>query len=129
MPLIVDYNKKIGEATFVRSGGGETEEVTYDLYRGNAFLVFIYEYRDKDGETVRDLHNFFADEAHAKIMFGLKPDYKGEKNNHMNTPSYCLKRITIDATRYDYAKKLISILCDADFDHIEIVLNNERSAA
>ena len=48
--------------------------VTYNLYKGNAFKIMLYEY-EKDGEQYYDLFDFWADKQHMKNCLGQASGY------------------------------------------------------
>jgi len=99
---------------------------TYQLYRGNAFLIFLYEY-EEDGKEMYNMHSFFADETHAKRMLGIDKNYKETYgNNSYDYDKHRLQKIRINKTIYgeSYTKKLVDMLIKA-FDKIEIEIYSE----
>lgn len=120
MAFTWNWNRKIGEAIIYNFD----KDVTYNLYQGNGFLIFIYEY-EQDGKEMYNVHSFFVDEEHAKIMLGLKAGSDQKKENYMNKPdSYQLKKIRLNKKEYKYTKKLVDMLIQA-FDEITIELYSE----
>lgn len=120
MALYWDWKEKVGEAIFEQNG----KEYTINLYKGNAFLIFINEYKETDSEGVEhdvyNLYAFFADEAHAKRCLGL---VKGT-DNMFNDGFYRMKKIKINKEKYSYTNKLVSLLVKA-FDNLEIEIYKE----
>ena len=62
MALNWNWNEKIGEL-LIRQG---EKEFTISIYKGNALAIFINEYKNKDGEDVYSMYNFFCDKEHFK---------------------------------------------------------------
>lgn len=111
------WKDKCGEATFRFWDG---EERTVSLYEGNAFLIFINEYKE-NGKDMYNLFTFFADEAHAKNMLGLG---KGENaHNTFNTEREKLIKVRLNKKKCK-AGKIISLLVRA-FDDLTIELYKE----
>ena len=68
-----NFDDKIGEAV-IRQGD---REYTMNLYDGNAFLIFVDEYKDVEGKEMYSVWLFFADEEHAKSCLGLSKNNDG----------------------------------------------------
>lgn len=115
MAIRWNFNEKVGTCQIEQNG----VEYTFSLYEGNAFLIFLYEWEDEEGQRMYSMHNFFADENHMKIMLGLTKEYKGD--NTLDRDSERLKQITIYKDKYHYTKKLVNGLVSA-FDELEIIL-------
>ena len=110
-----NWDNKVGEVEIFN----HDKVVTYKLYEGNAFLIMLYEY-EEDGKDMYSMHNFFADETHAKRMLGLDKKWKETYgNNCFDQPNYKMKKIRINKKEYTHTKKLVSMLADA-FDDITI---------
>lgn len=123
MALYWEWKDKVGEAVFFNTQ--TNKEYTISLYKGNAFLIFINEYKETDekGEehNMYNLHSFFCDEAHGKRCLGL---VKGTDN--MFNDDYCrLTKIRLNKDKYPYTKKLVDMLVKA-FDEITIELYREE---
>ncbi len=115
-----DWDDKVGEVEIFNYD----KVVTYNLYQGNAFLIMLYEY-EENGKKMYSMHNFFADETHAKRMFGLDKKWKDTYGkNSFNQPKYKMKKIRIDKNKFRHTKKLVSMLVEA-FDEINIELYSE----
>ena len=71
MSLNWNWNGKIGEVTIKEHYAGETFKV--NLYEGNAFLIFIYEFTE-DGKEKYNVWSFWADREHAKNCLGISKD-------------------------------------------------------
>ena len=110
------WDDKVGEAEVFNYD----KVVTYNLYQGNAFLIFIYEYKDEDGKDMYSLASFFADETHAKRCLGLAKDC----DNIFNTTYSKLLKVRINK-KYSYTKKLVDMLIKA-FDNITIELYTDE---
>ena len=121
MALYWDWKDKVGEAIFESNVG---QEYTINLYKGNAFLIFINEYKETDekGEehNMYNLYSFFCDEAHAKRCLGL---VKGT-DNIFSDGFYRMKKIRINKEKYSYTNKLVSMLVKA-FDNLDIEIYKE----
>lgn len=83
MAIRWEWNDKIGTAT-------HEEGYTLNLYRGNAFIIAIYE-QEEDGKRFYTLHWFAASKEHMKNMLGLNKGYDncfsdfGVKELRLNT--------------------------------------------
>ena len=106
-----NFDDKIGEAV-IRQGD---KEYTMNLYDGNAFLIFVDEYKDIEGKEMYSVWLFFADEEHAKNCLGLSKNSDGNIFDERNE----LVRIRINKKVYKYTKKLVDMLVKA-FDDIQI---------
>ena len=115
MAIRWDFREKVGTCQIEQNG----VEYTFSLYEGNAFLIFLYEWKNEEGEGMYSMHNFFADETHMKNMLGLTKEYKGD--NTLNRDGERLKQITIYTDKYHYTKKLVNALVSA-FDKLNIIL-------
>ena len=109
------FEHKVGEVEIFN----RDKVVTYSLYQGNAFLIMLYEYVE-NGHDMYTMHNFFADETHAKRMFGLDKRWKDTYGkNYFNQPEYKMQKIKIKKDEYSYTKKLVNMLIEA-FDNINV---------
>lgn len=112
-----NFDEKVGEVEIFN----HDKTVTYSLYKGNAFLIMLYEY-EENGNQMYSMHNFFADETHAKRMFGLDKKWTDTYGtNSFNQPTYKMQRIRIKKSEYGHqnTKKLVNMLIEA-FDEINI---------
>lgn len=64
---------------------------TFNVYQGNAMLIFIDEY-EQDGRKMYSLYNFFADEQHFKNCLGLNKK-QGYTENHLADDGWIKLRI------------------------------------
>lgn len=120
MALYWDFNKKVGEAVIRKTlPGCEPKEFTINLYQGNAFLIFINEYKE-NGTDMYNLYSFFCDEAHAKNCLGLAKD----TSNIFDDGVEKLVKIRIDKSRHSKPQKLLDMFIKA-FDELEIELYKE----
>lgn len=115
MAIRWDWKEKVGVAHIEQNG----IEYTFNLYQGNAFLIFLYEYLDAEQNQMYQMHMFFADKQHMNNILGLSKEYKG--NNDLNTDGERLKSITIYKDKYSYTKDLVTALVKA-FDELEITI-------
>ena len=121
MALNWRWDSKIGEATFEQTfDGEETRKFTISLYEGNAFLIFIDEYKDKDGNNMYNMFSFFVDETHAKNCLGIT---KGTYNLFNDVTK--LTGIRINKAKSRNWKKIVNLLTRA-FDNITIELYTEE---
>lgn len=110
-----NWEDKVGEVEILN----RDKAVTYTLYQGNAFLIMLYEY-EEDGKDMYSMHNFFADETHAKRMLGLDKKWKDTYGkNCFDQPQYKMLKIRIKKSEYSYTKKLVAMLVEA-FDELTI---------
>lgn len=119
MALSWNWNEKVGEAFFVSSSG---DEWCVDLYQGNAFLIMIREFKDKNDVDKYEIVGFFCDKAHMKNCLGLNK--KGGYTENIYARDYfSLDRITIYSDRYSYTSDLVSALAKA-FKSLNIQISN-----
>lgn len=125
------WSEKCGEVVERREickkdehGNLMTHDFTYNLYQGNAFLIFIHEFTDEDGTDKYNLVDFWGDETHMKRMLGIDKKWKETYGN--NIESDCLK-FTFYKDKFDNArlKKIVSAIAEA-YDNIEIVITNSK---
>lgn len=112
-----NFDKKVGEVEIFNYD----EVVTCNLYKGNAFLIMLYEY-EENKKQMYSMHSFFVDETHAKRMFGLDKKWKDTYGkNRFNQPKYKMQKIRINKNEYGFqnTKKLVNMLLEA-FDEINI---------
>ena len=57
MAIRWDFREKVGTCQIEQNG----VEYTFSLYEGNAFLIFLYEWTDEEGNGMYSMHNFFAE--------------------------------------------------------------------
>lgn len=67
-----DWNKPIGKITWK-----DFDEVPYEtkVFRGNAMIICITEWTDKDGVGVWQMGLFLVDKKHFKAMCKIKPHF------------------------------------------------------
>ena len=119
MSLNWRWNEKCGWAVFQQ---GE-KEFYVNLYKGNAFLIFLYEY-EENGEAMYQLYSFWADKQHMKNCLGL--NQKGGYGGNMFDEGGCkLKKIRINKAKYPYTKDLVQTLVQA-FDDLTIEIFKEE---
>lgn len=128
MALHWQWKDKCGEVVLVRTYPDEkTEEFTVNIYQGNAFLIFLYEFVDKDtGKNMYNLFSFFNDEEHAKRCLGLDKEYGNE--NIFDNGIDKLVRLRLDKSRFTYKKdfkKVLELFIKA-FDELTIEFYKEE---
>lgn len=116
MALNWNWDDKLGVVKVKRSLPDETQEFTLNIYKGNAFAIFVYETTDDSGAEVYTLHNFFSDKTHAKRLLGLDRQYKDTYGkNTMTDRIDWYYEYRLDTTRKD-AKELAELLVKAKWD-------------
>lgn len=122
MALQWHWDKKIGKAVF--DGlylNDPTKEVTINLYEGNALLIMINEYKNKEtGNDMYDLFGFFSDKTHMNKCLGLEKGY-----TNIYTSNGRLKKISFNKAKSKNYKQIIPALVEA-FDDIEIKIYTEE---
>ena len=101
--------------------GGETVEFPLRLYKGNAYLIMVYEDDENDTYTVS---SFFLDKEHAKRCLGLDKKDKDSYNIH-DTGMSKWKKVRLNKAKYKKASELVSMLVQA-FDEIEIEIYSDK---
>lgn len=124
MALRWQWDEKIGEAIIRQTINGKAEEFTKTLYEGNAFLIFLTEWKDEEDNGMYAMYTFFADEKHAKICLGLdkKREYTG---NILDCDGTKLVKVRINKKKSNNWKKIITLLAQA-FDNIDIEIYTEE---
>lgn len=121
MALQWHWDKKIGEAVF--DGlclNDPTKEAIINLYEGNALLIMINEYKDKEtGNDMYDLFGFFSDKTHMNRCLGLVKGYDNIYARHGR-----LKKISFNKAKSKNYNQIIPALIEA-FDDIEIKIYTE----
>ena len=119
MSLNWRWNEKCGEAVIQQ---GE-KEFSVNLYKGNAFLIFLYEY-EENGQNMYQLYSFWADKQHMKNCLGLNRK-EGYGGNMFDEDGCKLKKIRINKAKYPYTKDLVQALTQA-FDDLTIEIFKEE---
>lgn len=124
------WNEKCGEAVFRREINGKAKELTVNLYKGNAYLIFIYEYED-DGKYMYNLQGFFCDRDHMKRMLGIDKTDKETYGHNIYNKSYdklTKIRLNLNMLQTKQVNEIISAFTEA-FDDITIELYKESGVA
>ena len=115
MALQWHWDKKVGEAVFDDLYLSDpTKELTVNLYEGNAFLIFVHEYKD-----IYNVFSYFGDKEHMNMCLGLT---KGYDNIFLHGGR--LKKISFNKAKSRNYKQIVSALVRA-FDDIEIKIYTE----
>ena len=123
MSLNWKWNENCGKITVKETYEGEPErEYEVTLYKGNAFLIMLYEYSE-NGKEMYNLFGFFADKEHAKNCLGLNPK-KGYDDNMYNRKYIRFTKVQLNKSKYCYTKELVELLVKA-FDNITIEIVSE----
>jgi len=117
MALHWDWNKKVGEATFVDTYNGDNREYTVSLYNGNACLIFLYEYKENDTDMWQ-MSDFWIDKNHMKNCLGLNKK-GGYTENLLDKEYRRLSKIRLDKKNCKYLKDITTALIQA-FDKLVI---------
>lgn len=126
MALTWQWKDKCGEAIIRQNFGDEVREYTKTLYEGNAFLIFLSEWKDETDNTDKySLYTFFADEAHAKICLGLDKK-SGYSENILDDGFNKLLKLRINKKKARNWKKIITLFAQA-FDNLEIEIYTEEN--
>ena len=121
MSLNWRWNEKCGEAIIRQTIDNEKREFTKSLYEGNAFLIFLNEWKEDD-KNMYSLYSFFADEKHAKTCLGLTKD--NDYDNMFVGGLDTLIKIRINKKKSRNWKKIITLFAQA-FDNIDIEIYSE----
>ena len=123
MSLNWSWSEKCGEAVFEQNFNG-TKEFTVSLYQGNAFLIFLYEFKDSEtGEGMYNMYSFWADEGHAKRCLALTKNGDGVKYN-IYSERDVLKKIRLNKSKCHELTKIVGLLVRA-FDDLVIEIYSE----
>ena len=103
-----DWNKKIGMLEIEQNG----KEFVINVYRGNAFAIFLNEWTNEEGKDVYLMYNFFVDKEHFKNCANDKEwNYAGE-----------WKRLTL----WDVPNDLWLMIKDLQKKGVEIILRSKQ---
>ena len=130
MALVWNWNEKCGEATFRRKTDDGTREYTCNLYKGNAYLIFLYEY-EKDGDKMYTLAGFFADRDHMKRMFGIDKRSKDTYGNNLYNDEHeqlIKMRLNMNILETKQINEIVKALSEG-FSDITIELYKESEVA
>jgi len=117
MALNWEWSDKMGEVVQLGANG---KEWTYNIYGGNALAIIIAEWTE-DGSEKYMLHNFFADEAHAKRCLGIDKKWETYGEN-MFEGDYVRWRLN---AKHPKAIKLAKLLVQA-YKNVTIELYTEE---
>lgn len=116
MSLNWNWSEKCGELIFEERG----KEFKYNLYKGNAYLIFVAEF-EEDGVERYTVASFWVDKAHAKRCLGLE---KGTDNIYDNGWQK-VKKFRINKKKHSKAAEIVGLLAKA-FDEIDIEVYSEE---
>ena len=117
MAVTWNWSDKVGEATVYSER--QQKEFTLNLYQGNAYLIFINEYKE-NGEDMYTVYSFFVDKAHAKRMLGLE---KGSTNAFSDS-FVKLKDIKFNKKKCRSLSEIVGLFIKA-FDNLKIEVYSE----
>lgn len=117
MAVTWNWSDKVGEATIYSKI--QKKEFTLNLYQGNAYLIFINEYKE-NGEDMYNVYSFFVDKTHAKRMLGLE---KGE-TNAFDSGSIILRDIKFNKKKCRNLAEILGLFTKA-FDNLKIEIYSE----
>ena len=125
MSLNWNWKDKCGEATFFENyPDSEPRTYTVNLYEGNAYLIFIYEY-EENGEGMYTLNSFWCDKTHMNRCLGIDKKYKATYGENMYEKPYSrLTKIRLNKAKCRNIKEIIKAMVEA-FDNLEIEIYNE----
>ncbi len=112
MALNWEWKNKCGEAIVEQNG----EEYVLSLYQGNAYLIFINEYKE-DGKNMYSLWSFWADKEHAKICLGLSK--KSDTSNIYTEYESRIREFRFFKSKTKHLSEMIGLLVKA-FDDVVI---------
>lgn len=124
MALNWNWKDKCGELVVVQERNGETHEFTLSLYEGNALLIMLYEYKDKEGTDMYDMFSFFVDKTHAKKCLGLQKNGDGELINLFDEDWQKFTKISLNKAKSRNFKDIVELFSKA-FDNIIIEIFTE----
>ena len=122
------WKNKCGEATFRATIDRDKKgyrDYTVNLYEGNAYLIFIHEYKENENDMY-NLKGFFADKEHMKRCLGIDKRYKETYGDNSYDRDYDrLIKIRFNKKKSRNYKEIITALVQA-FDNIEIEVYTEK---
>ena len=118
------WNEKFGEATLEQYwGDGALHTFQLSLYKGNAYLIFLNEWKE-DGVEMYSVWDFWSDKNEAKNRLGLNPKNGYAENDYAKGTIKHLTKFRLNKARYPYTKELVSMLVQA-FDEITIEIYSD----
>ena len=118
MALTWKWDSKMGEA--IIHDEMQDKDFVKNLYEGNAFLIFMNEWKEDD-QDMYSLYSFFVDEIHAKNCLGLTKDH----TNMFLEGYHTLTKVRINKKKSRNWKKIVKLFSEA-FDDLEIELYSEE---
>lgn len=112
MSLNWNWNEDVGTLEIEQTCDGEKYPFTISLFQGNAMLIMLWRWTEKDGTKMWNMYNFIADKDHLK-------------NLQKNCPEIFDEWRTLTINRAHYNEKYLKILLDALWKtapHVKIVL-------
>lgn len=115
-----NWDEKCGEAVFVETLKGVEAKHTYNMYTGNAYMLFINEWTEPDGTERYDVCSFWLDKDHMKNCLGLN-----KKGGHTKNIHYDSRKFKLNKAKCRYWKQIVQALAEA-YDDVEIELYTEK---
>lgn len=132
MALYWNWSDKCGEIEGVQMYPDEgVRKFTLSLYKGNAYLIMIYQYKDeKTGEDMYNLHSFFTDKDHAKNCLGITKGKTrvNDTGNIFDTPYQKFTKLRLNKKKHPKYAEIASLFATA-FDSITIEIFSEEETA
>ena len=118
MAIQWDFKKKIGTWTVLDK---DNEQRKYNLYKGNAFMIMLYEYKEK-GEDLYNLVTFWVDKYHMKNCLGAgDPMYDFIYNDWIKNEIVLYRSMTDRKWIKDFSESVL-----AAFDDVSIRMVNKE---
>lgn len=121
MALYWNWSEKCGEAVMTQIINDKEKEFTFNLYQGNAYLIFISEYME-DNKEVYNVWSFWVDKEHAKNCLGLG---KGDSYNIYDQGWQTVKKFRLNKDKTKHFADIVSMIAKA-FDNIDIEIYSEK---
>lgn len=107
MALTWNWNDKIGTLSYTQEWEDGKRDFEISIYKGNALLIFIHEYKQNESE-VYNMFSFFCDMDHLKNLCKEPGFFRGWKK---------IKISTTDAKIWKACNLLYKQGIEIEFDH------------
>lgn len=121
MALYWNWNEKCGEAVLRQTINGKEKEFTLNLYQGNAYLIFISEYKEDDND-VYNVWSFWIDRNHAKNCLGVS----GKDCHNIYTSEWqTISKFRLNKDKLNHFADIVSLIAKG-FDNVAIEIYSEK---
>lgn len=108
MSLNWKWTDKMGEVDVLRK---DCDPFTLNIYKGNAYAIFVYECKDGNGTDCYTVHEFWASKEHMQNCLGTS---KGYNDNIQDDGSWTEIRLN---TKYKHVPDIVKEIAKAKWEN------------